>query len=195
MKEDFIGLIKSIVTLPPDQEEAMLKICRIRHLAKGEHFIHSGEIPVQLAFNLKGLFRYYYIDRKGNDFTKGFISVGGPVSSYSAMISQTPSWINIEALEDSTLAVIGYADWKKILNSHACWKDFLIAYLERGYCTKEARERDFLLLDAADRYRKFQQTFHSIEGRLKQHYIASFLGITPVALSRIRKKMGLINPG
>ena len=60
---------------------------------------------------------------------------------------------------------------------------------------KTEREREFLLFDAETRYKSFLNTFPGLERRIKQHLIASYLGITPVALSRIRKKMGFINMG
>lgn len=195
MKERFIELIKSVIDLPVDQETEVLKICSIRQLKKGEQYIHAGDVPDKIAFNLRGLFRYYYIDNKGNDYTKGFFPEGAPISSYSAMIQKRESYFFIEAMEDSVIAVLSYINWKHLLNTHICWKEFLISFLERGYCVKESREREFLVLDAEERYRIFQQTFPNIEHRVKQHYIASYLGITPVALSRIRKKMGLINIG
>jgi CRP-like cAMP-binding protein len=67
--------------------------------------------------------------------------------------------------------------------------------LEKGYCTKEKREREFLLFDAEARYQSFLKSYPGLEKRVKQHQIASYLGITNVSLSRIRRKMGLINIG
>jgi CRP-like cAMP-binding protein len=195
MKDRFIQILKSIIDLPPQQESEIRAICSIRQLGKGEHFIRAGEIPARMAFNLQGLLRYYYLDKKGNDFTKGFLAEGAPITSYSAMIQNRESYFSIEALEDSVLAVFTYSDWKQLLNKHVCWQQLLILLLEKGYCTKEAREREFLVLDAEEKYRIFVQSFPDIENRIKQHYIASYLGITPVALSRIRRKMGLVNIG
>lgn len=195
MKDHFIQLLKSLIDLPPQQESEIRSICSIRHLGKGEHFIHAGEIPAKMAFNLQGLLRYYYLDNKGNDFTKGFFAEGAPITSYSAMIQNRESYFSIEALEDSVLSVFTYSNWKELLNKNGCWQQLLILLLEKGYCAKEAREREFLVLDAEEKYRTFIQNFPNIESRIKQHYIASYLGITPVALSRIRKKMGLVNIG
>lgn len=73
------------------------------------------------------------------------------------------------------------------------WNKLLIALLEKGYSIKEKRERDLLLLDAERRYKIFLQDFSVLESTIKQHQIASYIGITPIALSRNRKKMGLIN--
>jgi CRP-like cAMP-binding protein len=195
MIDRFIQTLKFIVDLPPAEESEMRAVCSIKNLEKGEHFIRAGEIPSKMAFNLQGLLRYYYLDKKGNDYTKGFFAEGAPITSYSAMIQNRESYFSIEALEDSVLAVFTYTDWKRLLNRHECWQRLLILLLEKGYCAKEAREREFLVLDAEEKYRIFIQNFPNIESRIKQHYIASYLGITPVALSRIRKKMGLINIG
>lgn len=195
MKDQFIQLLKSIIDLPSQQESEIRAICSIRQLAKGEHFIRAGEIPAKMAFNLQGLLRYYYLDKKGNDFTKGFFAEGAPITSYSAMIQNRESYFSIEALEDSVLVVFAYSDWKQLLNKHECWRQLLILLLEKGYCAKETREREFLVLDAEEKYRIFIRSFPDIENRIKQHYIASYLGITPVALSRIRRKMGLVNIG
>ena len=195
MKDRFIEILKSITDLPLQQQSEIRSMCSVKHLAKGEHFIRAGEIPGKMAFNLKGLLRYYYLDKKGNDYTKGFFAEGSPITSYSAMIRNRESYFSIEALEDSVLAVFTYSDWKQLLNSHPCWKQLLIALLEKGYSAKETREREFLVLDAEEKYTIFIQSFPDIENRIKQHYIASYLGITPVALSRIRRKMGLVNIG
>lgn len=195
MKDRIIEILKSIIELPSEQEAKILDICSIKHLVKGEHFIRAGEVPGKLAFNLQGLFRYYYLDKKGNDYTKGFLPEGSPITSYSAMIQDRESHFSVEALEDSVLAVFSYGDWKQLLNQHPCWKELLIVLLEKGYCAKETREREFLLLDAEEKYKTFIRTFPHIENRIKQHFIASYLGITPVALSRVRRKLGVINTG
>ncbi|MBA4056605.1 MAG: Crp/Fnr family transcriptional regulator [Marivirga sp.] len=195
MKDQFIQILRSIIELPPQQESEIRSVCSIKRIVKGEHFIRAGEIPSKMAFNLQGLLRYYYLDKKGNDYTKGFFPERSPITSYSAMIQDRESYFNIEALEDSVLVVFTYSDWKQLLNKHPCWKQLLIVLLEKGYCAKETREREFLVLDAEEKYRIFIQNFPDIEGRIKQHFIASYLGITPVALSRIRRKMGLINIG
>jgi len=80
-----------------------------------------------------------------------------------------------------------------ISNRNEMWNKFLIALLEKGYAIKEKRERELLLLDAESRYKIFREEFSILEPSIKQNTIASYIGITPIALSRIRRKMGLIN--
>ena len=181
--------------LPEDQVSALHEIARFQSLRKGENFIRAGKIPKQFAFLQKGLCRYYYLDNKGNEFTKSFFVEGTFLSSYTSMINNEPSHFTIEALEDSEIIVIPYEPWKKLYEQNNCWDKFLIAMLEKGFSVKERRERELLLYDAETRYTLFRQRFPNLEDRVKQHIIASYLGITPVALSRIRKNMGLVNIG
>jgi CRP-like cAMP-binding protein len=183
------------VNLPAEQENRLLELGKEVVLRKGQNFLSEGEVPKKFAFVNKGLFRYYYVDRKGNEFTKGFFEENVFLSSYSAMIAGRESFFSIEALEDSSLVVFEYNHWKELFKQHNCWSLFLIAILEKGFTKKETREREFLLFDAEERYRAFSQNNPGLEQRVKQHMIASYLGITNVALSRVRKKMGLINVG
>jgi CRP-like cAMP-binding protein len=193
MTDKLTKIVQSIVNIPDDQLNRVIQVSRIKNLYKGEFFIQEGEIPNKFAFNLKGLFRYYYVNKKGNEFTKGFFPENTIISSYSAMIQNRASFFTIEALEDSTVAVIQFSDWKMLFKNHTCWKEFLIATLEKNYCIKESREREFLLLDAEDRYNSFLKSFPGLDKRVKQHLLASYLGITPVALSHLRNKMRVVN--
>lgn len=193
--ENLIQAIKSIVDLPPDQENRLLKLGKEVVLKKGENFIGEGEVPKKFAFVSKGLFRYYYVDSKGNEFTKGFFEENVFLSSYSAMIGSRESFFSIEALEDSSLVVFEYNHWKELFKQHNCWSLLLIAILEKGFTKKETREREFLLFDAEERYKSFLKNYPSLDLRVKQLMIASYLGITNAALSRVRKKMGLVNVG
>jgi CRP-like cAMP-binding protein len=189
MTDVLVKILKSFNNLPDDQMNKLVGISKIKTIAKGDHFIQEGEVPNKFAFVLGGLFRYFYTNNKGNELTKGFFPEGSVISSYSAMIQNRSSYFTIEALEDSEVSVIQYTDWKSLFKSHPSWKDFLIVMLEKGYCTKESREREFLILDAEERYKSFLQSFPGFDKRVKQHLVASYLGITPVALSRIRNKM------
>lgn len=191
MANDLAKIVKTFNNLPTDQLDKFVNISRVKSLHKGDFYIQEGEIPTKFAFVLQGLFRYYYVDRKGNEFTKGFFPENTIISSYSAMIQNRPSFFTIEALEDSNIATIQYSDWKNLYKIHACWKEFLIVMLEKGYCTKETREREFLILDAEERYKSFLKSFPGFDKRVKQQLIASYLGITPVALSRVRNNMGV----
>jgi CRP-like cAMP-binding protein len=182
--------LENIMSIDRTQIQKMISISHIDTLPKSTCFIHEGEIPRSFAFVLKGLFRYYYIDAKGNAYTKGFFPENSVISAYSALIQKRESYFTIEALEDSEILVVDYHAWKHLSANDLDWHKYLLKLLEKGFCIKEAREREFLLFDAEARYKSFLQQFPGLDKRVKQHIIASYLGITPVALSRVRKKMG-----
>jgi CRP-like cAMP-binding protein len=148
-----------------------------------------GEIPKKFAFVFSGLFRYVYINEKGYEFTKGIITEHNFISSYSSMISNAPSHFYIEALEDSEILKIPYEKWLVLLETDTFWLKLLLRFVEKGFMVKEKREKDLLLLNAETRYLNFLRDYPNIENRISQVIIASYLGIQPESLSRIRKTM------
>ncbi|NMH87357.1 Crp/Fnr family transcriptional regulator [Flavivirga algicola] len=156
-------------------------------------FVREGEIPNKIGFIKKGLFRYYYLTNEGKEFTKVFMKEGDIISSYTSMISREKSYYTIEAIEKSEIIQISLHQWNKLRRIDSKWDKLLIAFLEKGYGIKEKREREFLLLDSENRYKAFLEEYPNLENRVRQHMIASYLGITPIALSRIRRKMKHIN--
>lgn len=191
MITQFITAIRSLTHLPTEEEERITRVAFTEKLKKGDHFIREGSIPARFGFVVNGLFRYYYLNARGGEFTKGFFPENNFITSYTAMKAHRPTYYSIEALEDSDIVVVDYHHWKSLTDSHPCWTHFLLALLEKGYAKKEARERELLVLSAEERYRIFLDQFPHLETRIRQHLIASYLGITPVALSRIRKSMSL----
>jgi CRP-like cAMP-binding protein len=188
MENKLLLLIRNIVSLPAAEENKLLDICSTATIKKGESYIQAGQVPKKFAFIYEGLFRYLYRDAKGNEYTKNFISENNFILAYSAMIQQTPSKMYIEALENSVVYEIDYSDWLTLKNNHPGWNIFLIALLEKAFMIKENRERELLLLDAEKRYEIFKKEFPTLESRVKQHLIASYLGISPVSLSRIKNR-------
>ena len=155
-----------------------------------------------MAIVLSGLFRYLYIDSQGNEYTKAFMAESSFLSSYSSMIRGEASYYFIEALEDAEVLAFRYDDWLLLRKTDPVWNDLLVRLLEKGYSVKERRERELLLLDAdggptavfvdaAARYLNFCAEYPDLNERVKQHQVASFLGIKPESLSRIKKKSKL----
>ncbi|WP_028978758.1 Crp/Fnr family transcriptional regulator [Sporocytophaga myxococcoides] len=185
--KNFRNFLSLVASAPEEETDFFLELLKPIRLNKGDYFISQGQIPRKFAFVHEGLFRYLYVDKTGKEFTKNFITEGKFIVSYSAMIAQKPSILYIEALEDSTILEIDYAQWLEVKKRHECWSVLLIAMLEHAFVIKEKRERDLLLLDAKERYMDFLNEFPSLENRVRQHMIASYLGISPISLSRIRK--------
>lgn len=175
--------------LPEDRISELLSIANAKSIKAFQFFINNGDVPTKIAFVNSGLFRYVYVNDKGDEFTKGIITENTFISSYSAMVLNRPSYFSIEALEDSHIMEILWTDFTQLMEKDAFWLKFLMRFLEKGYIIKEKRERDLLLLDAETRYKNFLTEFPGVDQRIKQGVIASYLGIKPETLSRIRRKI------
>ena len=175
--------------LPDKRIEELLSIGKEKSILTLDYFIKAGETPLKIAYVFQGLFRYVYTNDKGDEFTKAIMPENNFISSYSAMVLNKPSYFSIEALENSQLLEINWSDFIQLQENDIFWVKFLMKFLEKGYITKEKRERDLLLLDAETRYKNFLTEFPGMDQRVKQGTIASYLGIQPETLSRIRKKI------
>lgn len=181
--------IKQLTDLTESEISEFNEIARIKSFKQKSYFIREGQVPTEFGFVISGLFRYVYLSEHGKELTKVFMPEKSFISSYSSMISKTTSYFFIEAIEDSEVLVMSNNKWEKLKEKNPKWNLLLIKLLEKGYAVKEKREREFLLLDAESRYKIFLEEYPTLKNRVKQHMIASYLGITPIALSRIRKKM------
>lgn len=178
--------LQSLADIPHSEFERVRMVFRPACLAKGQYFIQAGEVPTTFGFLVSGLCRLYYLDTSGTEWTKSFCLANTVIAAYSALLLGEPSRLFIEALEDSTLLVADYAMYQTLTRDHPCWQILSGKFAEGLFIKKEQRESELLLDDAPTRYAKFLTEYPGLESRVKQYHIASYLGITPVSLSRIR---------
>lgn len=153
-----------------------------------KYFVKAGDIHRKAAFVQDGLFRLYYLDHRGKEYTKNFMQSGSLISPLNSLLRGQPSNLYIQALKESTLLEIDFDDWLKLVDSHICWQIAYRKILEQAYLEKEKRETDLLVYNAARRYANFLREFPDLVKYVKQHHIASFLGMSPETLSRIKSK-------
>jgi len=189
MTNDFSPLLDVLETIHPlpDSERSYL-VDRLRwiELAKGDFFLRPAKPATQIGFLVSGLIRYFYVSEDGREYTKHFCVPGHFVSSYASLAAGTSSDYWIEALEPTRLIVFGYQEWLDILHRHPAWGVINGRVQAYSLILAERRERSLILESALTRYRKLLEEFPGIEARVRQYDLASYLGITPVALSRIR---------
>jgi CRP-like cAMP-binding protein len=175
--------------IPESESKKGLAYLKHLHLHKNEYFIRTGDIPDKMAFIAKGIFRVFHTTENGDEKILVFREEGWMLSAYSSFLENKPSWFTIQALEESDLIYISFDDYSKIMNGHQCWRQINAKYTEMLFVEKEKRESEFLSDNALTRYEKFKLKYPGIENRINQYHVASYLGITPVALSRIRAKI------
>ena len=154
-----------------------------------EYFSTPHNPSKSLAIVEKGLFRFYVFDVKGIEATLGFTGEGMFMSSYSAIILNQIQPVYIQALENSEIYAMSRSDFlNKWWEADIRWKNILQTITEYDCLQVRKRELGFLLYDAQMRYNIFTEEFAQYADRIKLKYIASYLGISPETLSRIRRK-------
>lgn len=159
----------------------------LKQVNRGTRLIQAGEGVERVYFCVEGLFRYFYVLEDGREYNKSFSMEKDFVTSYGAMISGTASHFSVEALEDSLVIEIPYKLLQELMERHHAWERLVRCAVEQLYLKKEERERQLLFLDAAGRYRAFCQAYPGLLNRVPQYHIASYLGISAVSLSRLKK--------
>ena len=184
--------LHSVVTglaAPPVGEWTRFQdLFRVQALEKNACFVRAGEPSTAMCFVNSGLLRFYYQTADGKEFNKAFSRENEFAAAYSAYLTDAPARFSIQALEPCQLLVAELREVVALFEAHRCWERFGRLVAEQLYIKKERREAEFLLDDASTRYRAFQAQHPGLESRLTQYHVASYLGITPVALSRLRKK-------
>ncbi len=171
--------------------EDLKKYFKPLEFKRGQQFLDQDDTESRIAYIAKGLFRYYYLTPKGDDITKHFSTEGDFVSSYASLIYQRPSAYGIVAEEDATILVIDKDTYLGLLESGGPWERIARHYTEHIYNLKELREASLLLLDAKARYIDFCLRYPYLKDRVKQKHLATFLGLHPVTLSKLRKDVKL----
>lgn len=174
-----------MASVPEDDWSLFVERTCIRHVKQGTLLIEAGELVHDAYFCSKGLFRLFYTLADGREYNVGFSLENDFVTSYGAMIKGEPSSFTIEAMEDSVVIEVKYDVLQELMDKSHMWERFVRKSVERLYTRKEERERQLLYLPAKERYEAFLEKYPGLEKRIPQYQIASYLGVTPVALSRL----------
>ena len=181
--------MNSYFPLSPETWQSLLDISFFEEIKKGDVICSINDIPKYFSFVYKGLLRSYIIDDKGKEYNKNFFDEGTYPGSMVALLTNSFSYFEIQALENSLIIHIDFKAYRQLLIQANDLKLFQIYYLEKNWLIhKDAREVSIVQDDAQERYEDFLMNYSSLEARLSQFHIASHLGITPTQLSRIRKK-------
>lgn len=157
-------------------------------LMKGEYFIREGETARQIGFLHSGIIRAFYRNKEGIEYNKHFFIQNNIIGGYSSLVTTTPTIINQQALTDCKISVAQYSEITKLYDTYPDFERVGRKLAEFYFVQKEKREIEIVLLDADKRYLIFREEYPQLEQLIPQYQIASYLGITPTQLSRIRRK-------
>lgn len=188
--DSFVKALNSYAPLSAGCIAEVVKIVRSKSIPKHGFLLREGSVPKTVAFVKKGLFSYYYTTEEGNIVIKKFFAEHSFVASTSAMLQKKPSLFNICALEDAEVLEYDFSSFQLLVAKFPDLAMFYIKYMEKHWVVaKEVLEITAKYQNAKERYLTFQAMYPGLNERLKQHHVASYLGITPTQLSRIRKEL------
>ena len=172
----------------PDREWELLKgAFRVKKLAKSDFALKPGNKPAHVFFVCSGLLRYFYGGRAEKQYNKAFLAENTFTNPIVGCSLSADAGCGIQALEPSIVLVADAAAFNSLYDMHPIFDRMGRILGEWWLEQKEARARAFLKQDASDRYLGFIDVHGNLAQRIPQYHIASYLGITEVSLSRIRK--------
>lgn len=168
--------------------ELVINRAVVRTVPRERILQNAGEKTKTAALVLDGICRAYYVDGEGNDITRGF-SMPGTFCMEEGLFGYRESIVTWETLEETTLLLFDMKEMKELMNRDERLKNAYIILLENALRYKIYRENGFLVENATERYIHFKKLYPMICEKVKQQYIATYLGIAPESLSRIKKSI------
>ena len=172
----------------PHFEKLLDKII-VKEMPSGTTLLSEGDIATKLFLVINGCLRTYFIKESGIEITSQFFIEGQMVASFESAMTGAPSRQYIEAVEDSIIGFIQITKFKKMISESGPGMYQFNKYLISRLIFYMNHHASFILDNPEKRYKKLLQDNPELVSRLPQQYIASYLGITPVSLSRIRTRI------
>lgn len=181
--------IQEKVSLTEKEKELIQTFFIQKRLRKHQYLLQEGDVCKYLAFVAKGLLRTYNIDEKGDAHMSVFGWEGWWLSDFNSFLSSEPAVFNIDAIEESELLLISRLDYDAITVEVPIMDRYYRILYQNSLVTKERRLMSSITHTAEEKYLQLLALDPKIVERIPQNLIASYLGIAPETLSRIRKNL------
>lgn len=192
-RERFLELLRRTAQPLVADEAALRRLMsasRVFTAARSTQLLRAGEVASHLFYVHEGLLRYFYLDpASGDERTGQFFDEGRTVTDAASFLTESPATQTIEAVERSVLLMIPKAPLLRAYDEDHAIERFGRKLVEAGFLGSQRRAANLLNMSPDDRYRHYVETRPEIARRVPQYLLASFLGITPESLSRIRGRL------
>lgn len=188
MTEKLIVNIQSYIELDQKDEDCIRVLWKEKFIKKGDCFLAEGQVCKYVGFIVQGLMRYY-INHDGEDKTYAFAQENNYVCDNESFIPQSPSIKIIQALEDCIILQISYEDLQIFYKTIRQGERFGRLVTEQVFIQILQDLHSFYTDTPEYRYEKFIKKHPDLQQRVSQYHIASYVGVKPQSLSRIRKRM------
>lgn len=180
--------IKTYVPLSTADKKIIKDLFLKKVIKKDEHLLEEGQVCRHLFFIEKGLVRYYLFNN-GEEQTNYFNKEGEWVCDYPSFLLKAPSTVNIQALEDTIAWIISHDNLQTFYQEVRHGERFGRLGIEQVFINVIRQVTSLYTDKPGVRYQKFMQAYFDITQRIPQYYVASYVGVKPQSLSRIRKRL------
>ncbi len=192
------SFIQKYVQLDSEQLNQVDSIMSTRYYKKNEIISFPDDIWTEYLYINRGIIRSYIINDEGKDFTRQFCfnnsqsKIGNlfPID-FKSLLTGTPSYCGFEVLEDSEVTVCSKKDIDRLDNESQTWKNISNIMSNLAYVHTNEFTDAILTKSVKQRYIELRKDISMVIDKIPQYHIATFLGITPVSLSRIRKELNI----
>ncbi|WP_318509424.1 Crp/Fnr family transcriptional regulator [Bacillus sp. T3] len=189
MKRKLLKYMKELTALTEEQQQEILESICIEENKKGTILLRQGEVSSKCYFVLKGCIRQYSIDESGNEVTSNFYTEEQAIANFDFHKQDKTSRYSLVCLED-TLLVVGDLDTEKeMYNKYNQLETMTRQMMEKNFGEVQDEFAAFIRSTPEERYKAILAKRPHLVDRVPQHQLASFLGITPESLSRIKKRI------
>jgi CRP-like cAMP-binding protein len=188
MWEPILKSISKHIQLTEEETEYFTSLLTVKKLRKRQYLLQEGDVMRHETFVVKGCLRTYETDAKGQEHVIHFSAEDWWVGDMYSFLTGTPSRFNIDCLEDTELIQFTKEHLEELYVKVPKFERYFRLLVQNAYIAAQNRIMSIMTKPALERYHEFLQKYPTIEQRVPNHQIASFLGITPESLSRLRKQ-------
>ncbi|MFI1771331.1 Crp/Fnr family transcriptional regulator [Thalassobellus citreus] len=185
--------LNSISKISEETFEEIKSISEFKRIPAGTQIVKLDEMTTKIYMLVSGVIRCYISTEAGKEFNKSFYLPTSFVGSLTALREKKPSNFTFETLTDCKVYEVDYYELLDLCENNIALKDMHINILGILFAQYEKRLVELISMDATKRYLELRKHYPDVDKLISQYHIASYLGITAVQLSRIRKKIGVIN--
>ena len=177
------------VPLSQQEQELIKNYLTPKKLRKKQYLLQEGDVCKFIAFVEKGALREYSLDENGNEYIIQFALEGWTISDLYSFLTSEPATYNIDALEDAELLLITKSAHEELLQKLPKYETYTRLQITGAYIAMQKRLTSIISSTLEERYTNFNALYPNIVQRVPQHMIASYMGLQPETLSRIRRKI------
>jgi hypothetical protein len=187
--EPLISYFNHLIPLNKSEKEIVTELFKPRLYRKKQYILQEGDVCDKFSFVVRGCLRMYKVDDKGNTHIIQFASENWWMVDIASFHGRKASELSIDALEDTMVLQINYEDLISLYINYPKFDKIFRVLIENSFVSLQKRLLQNISSTAEERYLSFTETYSHLSNRLPQTQIASFLGITPEFLSRMRARL------